>query len=197
MEGKPGLTLLPKVELELEVREGGPEGHVRERKRFAGNLATTNLVDLMRKLWTTQESGGSRGATLTDVDGNDRTVRAYDTGEDGFFTAVGANHRAVIGDGGGATVMPDPSNHQLDNELDRVELGQPSSAGSDAFDVSATFGNDTGAAWTVREVGILHEWGGEEYGSNGNLYLSWHDAVGDTTVPDGDAVTVRWRFTWP
>jgi len=204
-------TLLPKVELELEVREGGPEGPVRERKTFAANLATENLVDVMRTLYEGQEWSQytTNGVSLTDRDGNGRGVNIFgqqyvagdDDSSDWIFCSSQYSdhlHEIAVGDGGGSTVTPQRDGNDLTNRLGSAQIDEPASLGDDAFAISATIVNTSGAAWTVREVGFYHEWAyGNEYDHGTAHFLTLWDAVSSVNVPDGDAVSVQYTMRWP
>jgi len=192
---QPGTTLVPKVSLELEVIDPDT-GEVHTRRQAAANLATENWQKLITALLGFVETNTYNSTDLTDVDGTTRTVRIYEAdGSEKTFTNTTNDLGAelVIGDGGGSSVNPARADTALDNRLDKSEADNYEGDGKSI--VSASFHNDTGTDWTVREVGILLKL---HSGNNDwQRFLAWHDAVQDTNVPDGDLVNVTYTLEWP
>jgi len=187
-------TLAPKIEVGLEVRDEA--GDLVEEKREAVNLATDNWITLMEALHTVVADDNNNKALLTDDQGSADGYLTADTAGDWFYdTNQGSVGPFIaIGDGGGSSVTPARDNHKLDNRLDRKQAGTPSK-GSDSVTISATFTNNTGSSFTVRETGMFLAM------TDGNLnkkkVLMYHDAVSATSVADGNSVTVTYSFTWP
>jgi hypothetical protein len=190
-------TLLPKIEVGLEVRD--ENGRLVEKKTEAANLATENWIDVMEGLHTFTPKSQQARVVLTDDGGVDLDYTIVgdasifvDTGK-GTPNSVGP--RIAIGDGGGSSVTPARGNHQLDNQLDRKDGDTPSS-GSDSVTISATFTNNTGSSFTVRETAMFMEL----FSTDDDAYhevLMYHDAVSATSVADSNSVTVTYTFTWP
>jgi hypothetical protein len=190
-------TLLPKVHLEIEVRDENE--NLVERQQAAANLATDNWIEASRAMLAFNTGGSLEQASLTDDGGNSRSPTWYgDSGDGGDWfgntRSENAGPKLAIGDGGGSSVSPQRANIDLDNRLDRKQAGAPSK-GTDSVSVSATFTNSTGSQFTVRETGIFYAWNV----GNGvtHDFLCWHDSVSATDVPDGNTVTVTYTFTWP
>lgn len=186
---------MPKIEVELQVRD--EDGDLVEEQREAVNLATDQWVTLMEALHTRAATNGLTSINLAIDDGSTNDFYVAVNSETSFFSCddndVGP--RIAIGDGGGSSVTPTRSNYQLDNQLARKDAGTPSK-GSDSVTISATFTNNTGSSYTVRETGMFQKMfsGGANRADD---VLMYHDAVSATSVADGNSVTVTYSFTWP
>lgn len=189
-------TLMPKVEVELEVHD--QDGELVEQTRCAANLATDNWLAFVQALLTASASGTQTTASLTDDGNNARNVQVYDDTATWFGDSTGADvgPQLAAGDGGGASINPARGDTTLDNELHRGAADAPTTPSADQVRVETTFTNSSGATQTIREVGLFYLW--EDASGNGpHAFLCWHDGVGATDVADGQDVTVRYTFTWP
>jgi hypothetical protein len=193
-QGQPP-TLMPKVTVELEVFDPDT-GETHEQTEFAANLATENWRELLTSLLAFIRAGANERASLADLNGNSHNVRVYSGSNNEVFsqssTSLGCE--IAVGDGGGAAVNPARGDTSLVNRLAKAQVGDPQ-GGSGKSITSATLQNNSGGSWTVREVGIIHKWSTANAGSK--RFLTWHDAVQDTNVPDGDALTVTYTLEWP
>jgi hypothetical protein len=194
-QGQPP-TLMPKVEVEIEVRD--PDGALVERTRCAANLATDNWLAFAEALLTQTASTVQQTASLTDDTGTAQTVQLYDDAGTFFGDDTGGDVGPYLayGDGGGAAVDPNRGDMDLDNRLARAAADAPTKPQADQIRIEKTFTNSTGATQTVREVGLFYQWE-DAAGGGPHQFLCWHDAVGATDVADGQDVTVRYTITWP
>jgi hypothetical protein len=184
-------TLLPKVHIELEVRD--EDGDLVDRKQAAANLATDNWIEFMGEMLTNAET--AREANMTNKNGNSGSATTWEDGNYNLWFEYGPGRgvRLAIGDGGGASVNPQRGNHDLDNELGLSAPIAPDK-GTNTLVWSTAFTNDSGGTWTIRETGWFIEGG---YEDNPGPYLMFHDAVADTNVADGQSVTLTYTFEWP
>ena len=182
------------VQAQLQVHDA--EGRlVRSYCTGPDDLATDQLTTILEAFLGTS-SGSPTFGGVTDVGGVDRTIRMWSTsGVNIFCSANSANGISIgIGDGGGSPVTPDRADYELVNKLDETGI-LTSSSGSGSISASGAIVNGSGGAWTVREVCLYIK--GHDSGGTQRQFMLFFDSTANTTVNDGETVTVTYTVTFP
>ena len=208
---KPTLEVLEKAEevrvlpgelgavLELIVKD--ENGEITQHQEM---LSKSFVKQFLQLLWVScvRVSSGFRikDYWVRDVDGDLNPVQVSSAS---FLANAGANtdtYGILVGTG---TTAPTIDDYRIETKITHgigagqlqysaVAFGAPTSDGAVShFTITRDFSNASGGPVTVREVGLVAQFG--RMGSGSDYFLTIRDAV-NITIPDGETLTVNYRL---
>lgn len=176
----------------VRVQVHDAHGHLKREDVYL-NLWTNNWRKMMAHIWA--DGGKRQDVSVTDTSGIDHTFSAWDVNTADFnVSTTGHGVRPVIGDGGGASVVPSRGDTSMVNRVKGSDPVTPDEGGS-IITWATSFINDTGASWTIREVGFVFLC--QVMDGTAQEFLIMHVATADTPVADGESITVSYELTIP